>query len=748
MPVDLPLGGLALVLAVALVYRLMGISAWRRYGRLGSCGAGALLGVVGTLALLPDWIAFSSAHGDPLAASAVFEVALLPVLAALGVEIGFGLAAAGATAIVILILGQGIPWPAVSLLGAVLLGGGILARWRPAIAATWLDWPWVDWVRSIWRVSPGRSASSQANPPTAPANGLEIGFENFSRHWRPTTIGVLPGLLLLPMLVRETPIGIILLLAAVALHIPALWALRLLFKTASVAALTPEELLTRVEPGRDSARPLLARIIAELPEGIAVFDQDDRLLACNEQYRILNRTLAADLEIGVDYATLVRAEIGRRGDAADPQREAEETLERHRSLPWRLELPRPDGTWVQVLEQRVADGDTLRIMRDITATKLRELQFVDLAQRNAVLASTVASVTSGVVICDALQEDQPIVFVNAAFTRITGYSAAETMGRNCRFLQGRDTDKEGIERIRRAVATGRAATATMRNYRKDGRTFWNEINISPLRDESGRLIHFVGILQDVTNRIRTEENLREAKNLAELANRAKSEFLAAMSHDLRTPLNAIIGFSEVMQLELFGPLGATQYASYAKDIHESGRHLLEIINDILDLSKIEAGRMELTPEPVDVGEIVDAATRFVAGRAQTGGVALRSALQEGLPKLLIDRRAILRILVNLLTNAVKFTLKGGSVTISATGAESGWVALDIADTGIGIAAKNLKRVLEPFVQAEDAQSRSQQGTGLGLPIAKGLVERSGGEFKLESELGRGTTVKLRLPTTP
>jgi cell cycle sensor histidine kinase DivJ len=158
--------------------------------------------------------------------------------------------------------------------------------------------------------------------------------------------------------------------------------------------------------------------------------------------------------------------------------------------------------------------------------------------------------------------------------------------------------------------------------------------------------------------------------------------------------------------------------------------------------------MELTPEPVDVGEIVEAATRLVSGRANTNGVALNLALTDGLPKLLVDRRAILRVLVNLLTNAVKFTPKGGSVTISATAIEPGGIAIEVADTGIGIAARDLKRVLEPFVQAEDAQSRSQQGTGLGLPIAKGLVEQSGGEFRLESELDRGTTVKLRLPKAP
>jgi PAS domain S-box-containing protein len=409
-----------------------------------------------------------------------------------------------------------------------------------------------------------------------------------------------------------------------------------------------------------------------------------------------------------------------------------------------VEQLRPDGSWVQILEQRVADGGTLRIMRDITAIKQRELQFAELAQRNAVLASTVASVTSGVVICDATQADQPIVFANAAFTRITGYSTAESMGRNCRFLQGRDTDRETVERMRRAIAVGRATTVTLRNYRKDGRTFWNEVNISPLHDESGRLIHFVGILQDVTNRIRTEENLREAKDQAEVANRAKSEFLANVSHELRTPLNAILGFSEIMQLGMFGPLGAPQYHTYAKDVHDSGTLLLDIINDILDLSKIEAGRMELFPEAVDAGDVFEACLRLVTGRAQASGIALRSELPPGLPRIRVDPRAIRQMLTNLLTNAVKFTPKGGRVALTAR-ADGDQVEISIADTGIGIAAKDIAKVLEPFGQADNPHSRRQQGTGLGLPIVKALVEQSGGSFRLESQLERGTTVTLRLP---
>jgi PAS domain S-box-containing protein len=619
----------------------------------------------------------------------------------------------------------GAAWPAAVLLLAMLGIGIGLIRGRLEPFATWLDWRWAR-----------RGATDESA-----ALGLDTALDA-PAHWRAASIGLVPGLLLLPLLPGATAIGIAIVLLAVALHVPALWAMRrLLLGDWPRAAALPSGLIADAGEDRGSIAPLLARIIADLPEGIAVFDDADRLLACNGQYRALNRDLSADLEPGAAYAELLRAELDRR---RAPATALERALERHRNLPWRLEELRPDGIWVQILEQRVADGGTLRIMRDITAIKQRELQFADLAQRNAVLASTVASVTSGVVICDARQPDQPIVFANAAFTKITGYTSAEAIGRNCRFLQGRDTDRDAVERMRRAIAVGRAVTVTLRNYRKDGRTFWNEVNISPLHDDSGKLIHFVGILQDATNRIRTEENLREAKDQAEVANRAKSEFLANVSHELRTPLNAILGFTEIMQLEMFGPLGAQQYHTYAKDVHDSGQLLLDIINDILDLSKIEAGRMELFPEPVEAKDVFDACLRLVSGRATSNGVVLQSELPPDLPKIRVDPRAVRQMLTNLLTNAVKFTPKGGRVSLSAR-LDGDQVELTVADTGIGIAAKDIAKVLEPFGQADNPHSRRQQGTGLGLPIVKALVEQSGGGFRLESRLDAGTTVTLRLP---
>jgi PAS domain S-box-containing protein len=714
----LALTGLGLAVAVAVLYRFGGIGRWRRYGMTGELASGAALGGASTLAVLPLWLALAPL--PELGAAIAFEASLLPPLTALSLGAATGLSAAATAAALMLAVTVGAAWPAALLFVVVVLAGYFVIRQDLVPFSRWIDWRWVR-----------KSASAEA---------IEIGEPG---DWQKSIIGILPALLVLPAFASASALGWLVAIVAMALHVPAFRLMRELMQE-GLEAILPMGLIAEAGEDRTSITPLLARIIAELPEGIAVFDENDRLLACNGQYRALNRDIAGDLEAGAAYAALLRAELERHG-GGNVGTALNDAINRHRALPWRLEQLKPDGAWMQIQEQRTADGGTLRIMRDITAIKLRELQFADLAQRNAVLASTVASVTSGIVICDAVAPDQPIVFANAAFTRITGYGVAEAMGRNCRFLQGRDTDKDTVERIRRAVLSGRAITATIRNYRKDGKTFWNEINISPLRDESGKLIHFVGILQDVTNRIRTEENLREAKNQAEVASRAKSDFVASVSHELRTPLNAILGFSEVMQLGIFGPLGAPQYEVYAKDIHVSGRLLLDIINDILDISKIEAGRMELFPEAVAANEAFEYCLRLVSGRAQQSGVALRSEIAADLPKLWVDPRAIRQILNNLLTNAVKFTPKDGTVTLSARRPSADSIEVEVADTGIGIAAKDIPKVLEPFGQADNALSRRQQGTGLGLPIVKALVEMSGGTFALESESGRGTTITVRLP---
>jgi two-component system cell cycle sensor histidine kinase PleC len=238
--------------------------------------------------------------------------------------------------------------------------------------------------------------------------------------------------------------------------------------------------------------------------------------------------------------------------------------------------------------------------------------------------------------------------------------------------------------------------------------------------------------------------LEKARHEAEQASRAKSQFLANMSHELRTPLNAIIGFSEIIRDQTFGPVGSPQYRDYARDIHQSGQHLLDLVNDILDLSKVEAGAIELHEEMIDVADLIDSSLMLVRQPALRGEVNLVVELPDVLPSLTADPRQIKQVLVNLLSNAVKFTPAGGEVRVTAS-TEDG-MAIVVADSGIGIAAEDIPLAMAPFRRIDGEINRKLQGTGLGLPLSKALVEAHGGRLHLASTPGAGTKVTATLPS--
>jgi signal transduction histidine kinase/HAMP domain-containing protein len=271
----------------------------------------------------------------------------------------------------------------------------------------------------------------------------------------------------------------------------------------------------------------------------------------------------------------------------------------------------------------------------------------------------------------------------------------------------------------------------------DGR--WLRLSRSGTADSG-----FVIIASDITALKERETVLQAAKDQAETASRAKSEFLANMSHELRTPLNAVIGFSEIIAGEMLGPVGQPKYKHFAADVVKSGRHLLELINDILDTAKLEAGKTTIHLEPISMHDIVGDSMRMVRDQATTGGVEMTSSIEEGIPLIDADATRLRQILLNLLSNAVKFTPAGGKITVTVS-CRAHDVCIAVSDTGIGMDASDIPKALEPFGQIDSSISRKYQGTGLGLPLCKLLAELHGGDLSIESALGRGTTVTVVLP---
>ena len=258
----------------------------------------------------------------------------------------------------------------------------------------------------------------------------------------------------------------------------------------------------------------------------------------------------------------------------------------------------------------------------------------------------------------------------------------------------------------------------------------------------------VSVYSDVTDIKASERKLIEAHSQAELANRAKGDFLANMSHELRTPLNAIIGFSEVISNELFGPIANEKYLEYIRDIHASSLHLLSIINDVLDMSKIEAGKVELAQEVVPMQSLIGEVMRMVHERAQSRNIELIAQMSKEEVDIWADERSMKQIFLNLLDNGIKFSREGGTVEVRVMTDRPDLAVFEIEDHGIGMNEQEQQRALQPFGQAQPATTRTYGGTGLGLPITKGLVEAHGGTLTISSRAGHGTTVRVVLPREP
>lgn len=352
---------------------------------------------------------------------------------------------------------------------------------------------------------------------------------------------------------------------------------------------------------------------------------------------------------------------------------------------------------------------------------------------------------AGIGICEITMDGQWLN-ANPTMARMLDYDSPETL------LAAQPdkadilfTDMAGHRDWLRAMAQGGQATREAEARTRNGRPVWLSISGYLVAGEAGAAPTVECTMFDMTERRKSEIAMLMAKEQADFANRSKSEFLANMSHELRTPLNAIIGFAEIIKGEMFGPVGQAQYVEYANDIYDSGSLLLSLINDILDMSKIESGKRELAETNMDVDATVHSVVRLVAARAKMSKQHLTARVGRDMPDLRGEERAIKQVLTNLLTNAIKFTPEGGTVTLEAYVDDKGRIVIRVTDTGIGIAPEDIPVALAPFGQIESALSRTHQGTGLGLPLTKALVELHDGIFDLQSKVGLGTSVTLTFP---
>ena len=347
-----------------------------------------------------------------------------------------------------------------------------------------------------------------------------------------------------------------------------------------------------------------------------------------------------------------------------------------------------------------------------------------------------------------IDTEQHITFFSDSAERIFGYAASDVLGQPLDMLIPEELRERHAHHVASFAAgpDGRRELNKQRDIsglRKDGSRFPALASISKLHLENETV--FTVLLHDISDRKEAEQALIEAKHQAEIANRTKSEFLANMSHELRTPLNAILGFSQMMMAGILPENKADRVSEYATDIFQSGSHLLDVINDLLDLAKIEAGHTELEECEVDIAEVVASSFRLVESRALNAGLRLDNRVPDELPLLWADERKLKQVVLNLLSNAVKFTPENGEVEVSAGIDGRGRMALSVRDTGKGMTAAEVEIALQPFGQIDNAMTRQHEGTGLGLPLSQSLCQSHGGDLEIDSAKGVGTTVSVYLP---
>ena len=475
---------------------------------------------------------------------------------------------------------------------------------------------------------------------------------------------------------------------------------------------------------------------------MSLWGADDRLVMCNDRFRKLNSGILEKCQPGTLFEDHIRTLVTDRlvPSTQDDEAWVQERLARRLNPSGSFEMARSSGEVILINEARLPDGGMITMAVDITAQKNAEQALRDSEQRLRDFGDTAADWFW------EMDEELRFNYVSVVSDDILDTPEAE---------QNMPPDHEVILEGLSELQSGKEGGALSQREHfndvrfsrplSDGQTVHMSVSGKPIYNGSGGFIGYRGVGRDITELVKAEEALQLERDRAENANRAKSQFLAHMSHELRTPLNAILGFSDILREQLFGPLGADSYVEYAKDIHGSGEHLLSLINDLLDIAKIEAGKREIDDELIDIQTMIDKSLRLFSHRLIRRKIETIIEVKENASRIKCDRRALSQMLFNLISNAEKFGREGGQIKINTSLDEIGGIRIAVCDDGRGFNASEIKTVLSPFGRIDNAMTKSVPGSGLGLPIVNGLIEMHTGRLDIQSEPGEGTCVKLIFP---
>ena len=515
------------------------------------------------------------------------------------------------------------------------------------------------------------------------------------------------------------------------------------------------ESLRQIEEALRRETAYLEATFEHMSEAIAMVDGDLRMVAWNQKFADLFRLPPSLMRRGVPFEDIVRfgakhGEFGTDSNIDDLVRARMDSLKRME--PRQFERKRPDGTVIEVRDRPLPGGGFVALYIDVTAHKRAEEARLDAMRRERqaeqLLVEAIESSSEGIVVYD--DQDRFVVansrylefYPDIADMHRPGVKYEDVLrasverGESCQVPQGMDKEAFIQDRFRSFRNPGEPIIRRMAGGR------W--MQFSERRKPGGGLI---SLQTDITALKRRESELILSKDAAEAANRAKSAFLANISHELRTPLHAVLGLAEIMRDDPGTVASLQTYRDYAKLIHDSGSHLLDLINDVLDMSKIEAGRYDLLEEKIVLPKLVESCLAIVECRARDSGVTIVKRLDNTVPAVRADQRAVKQVVLNLLSNAVKFTRAGGTVVVSTARAPGEGMILSVSDTGVGIAAAQLSRIGEPFWQGDDSHACGYEGSGLGLAISKRLMELHGGTIRIDSVKDVGTTVEIWFPQT-